>query len=75
MALLFYADDCLMFSPSKDRIDDVYASLQEDSNIEDDADIRKKFGIDLDCRLYGSNHLIQIYLSQRIINMIPGMYM
>ena len=32
--ILFYVDDCLMFSPSKDKIDDVYTSLQADLNIE-----------------------------------------
>ena len=29
MVPLFYFDDCLMFSHSKDKIDGVYASFQE----------------------------------------------
>ena len=50
MVLLFYVDDCLMFSPSKDKIDDVYASLQEYFNIEDDRYLNKYLVIDLDLR-------------------------
>ena len=34
MVQLFYVDGCLRFSHSKDKIDDVYASLQEDPRIE-----------------------------------------
>ena len=33
MVLLFYVDDCLMFIPSKDKVCDVYASLQADFKI------------------------------------------
>ena len=33
MVLLFYIDDFLMFSPSKDKIDDLYTSIQEDFKI------------------------------------------
>ena len=40
MLLLFYVDDCLMFSPSKDKIDASYASLQEDFKVEDDGDLK-----------------------------------
>ena len=36
-----------MFSPSKNRIYGVYASLQEAFNIEDDRDINKYIGIEL----------------------------
>ena len=36
MVLLFYVDDWLMFSPSKDKIDEVYASIQEYFKIEYD---------------------------------------
>ena len=38
----------IMFSPFKDRIDDVYASLQEDFNKEDDGDLNKYLVIDLE---------------------------
>ena len=41
-------NDFIMFSPFKDIIDDVYASLQEASNIEDDGDLNKYLVIDLD---------------------------
>ena len=34
MVLLFYVGDYLMFRPSKDKIDEVYASFQEYFNIE-----------------------------------------
>ena len=62
-----------MFSTSKDKIDELYASLQADFKIEDDGEFNKYLGIELDRRPYGSIHLIQPYLTQRIINMIPGM--
>ena len=39
-----------MFSPSKDKIDEVYASLQSYLNIEDDGDINKYLGIELERR-------------------------
>ena len=29
MVLLFYVDDCLIISNSKDKIDDLYASIME----------------------------------------------
>ena len=70
MVLLFYVDDCLMFIPSKDKIDEVYDSLQEDFKIEDDGELNKYRGIDLDRHPYGSIHTSQTYLTQRIINMI-----
>ena len=73
MVLLFYVYDCLMFSPSKDKIDEVYASLQADFNIEDSGEINKYLGIELDRRPDGSIRLSQPYLTQININMIPGM--
>ena len=36
-----------MFSNSKDKIDEVYASLQADLKIEDDEEINKYIGIEL----------------------------
>ena len=48
MVPLFYVDDCLMFSPSKDKIEEVYASIQVYFNIEDDGELNKYIGIDLD---------------------------
>ena len=39
-----------MFSPSKDKIDEVYASLQSYLNIEDDGYINKYLGIELERR-------------------------
>ena len=73
MVLLFYIDDYLIFSPSKDKIDDVYSSLQEDFNIEDDGDIKKHLGVELYRLPDLSIHLIQPYLDQIIINRIVGM--
>ena len=68
-----FVDDYLMFSPSQDKIDDVYASLWEYYKIEDDGDLNKYLRIDLYHRPYGSIHISQPYLTQRIIKMIPGM--
>ena len=48
MVLVFYVDDCIIFSTSKDTIDDVYASLQVDSNIEYDGGLNKYIGIEFD---------------------------
>ena len=53
MVLLFYFDECLMFIPYKDKIDEVYASLQEYFKIEYDGDLNKYPGIELDRRPYG----------------------
>ena len=73
MVLLFYVDDCLMFSPSENKIYEVYASLQEYLNIEDDGELNKYLGVELDRHPYGSIHMRQPYLSQIILNMIPCM--
>ena len=54
MILLFYVDDCLLCIPSKDKIDEVYASLQKDFKIEDDGELNKYLGIDLERSPYGS---------------------
>ena len=45
MILLFYVDDFLMFSPFKDKIDEVYTYLQEYFNIQGDVEIKKYLGI------------------------------
>ena len=47
MVLMFYVDDYLVFSNSKDKIDDVYASLQEYYNPEDYGDLNKYLRIEL----------------------------
>ena len=60
-----------MFSPSKDKLDEVYASLQQDFNIDDDGEPNKYFRIDLDRLPYFSIRLSRPYLTQIIINMIP----
>ena len=73
MVLLFYIDECLMLSPSKDKIYEVYASIRAYLKIEDDIEIKKYLGIDLDLHPDGSIHLIKPHLTQRITNMIPGM--
>ena len=58
MVLLFYVDDCLMFSHSKDKIDEVHAFLQVDFKIEDYEDLNKYLGIDLD-----NQHQVSRYFS------------
>ena len=45
MVPLFYLDDFLMISPSKDKIDNFYASLQDCFNIEDDGELNKHLGM------------------------------
>ena len=62
-----------MFITSRDKIDYIYASLQAYFNIEDYRELNKYLGIELDISQDGSIHIIKSYLSQRIINMIPGM--
>ena len=57
--LLFYVDDCLMFSPSTDKIDEVYASLWSYFKIEDDGELSKYIGVELDRRPDGSIHMRQ----------------
>ena len=74
MVLLFYIDNCLIFSPYKDKIDDVCASaLRVDFKIEDYIDLKKYLRIDLYRCPDGSIHIRQPYLIQSIISMIPGM--
>ena len=62
-----------MFSLSKDKIDEVYVSLQENFNIEDYGYLNKYLGIDLDRRLDSSLYLRQPYLNEIILSMITGM--
>ena len=50
IVLIFYVDSRLIFIPIKDKIDEVYASLQAYFNIEDDGDINKYLGIELERR-------------------------
>ena len=57
MVVLFYVDDYLMFSLSKGKIDEVYASLQADFNIEDNGELNKYVEIYLDRCLDGSIHM------------------
>ena len=45
-----------MFSPFKDKIDELYASIQADFNIEDDGDIKKYLEIYLYHQPDGSIH-------------------
>ena len=73
MVLLFYVDDCLIFNISKDKIDEVYSSLQAYLKIENDGGLNKYLRIDLDRRPDGSILMRQPYLTQRIINMLPVM--
>ena len=74
MVLQFYAGEWLMFSPYKEKIDEVYASLQEYFKIEDDGELNNYIGIEMERRLYGSIHLRQPYLTQIIINMFLVIY-
>ena len=73
MFLLFYVDECLIFSPYKDEIDELYASLKAYLKIEYDGELSKYLGIDLDHHLDGSIHIRQSYITQRIPNIIPVM--
>ena len=73
MVLLFCVDHFVTFSLSNDKIEGFYASLQTEFKIEDDGELKKHLGIQLDHRPDGSIHLRKPYLTQRIINMIPGM--
>ena len=47
MVLIFYVYGFLLFSPYKDKLDDMYASLWVYFNIEDDRDLNKYLGIDM----------------------------
>ena len=74
MFLLFYVDGCLIFISSKGKMVELYASLQLYLKIEDDRELNKYLGIELYRLPDGSINLSQTYLTQRIINIIPGMY-
>ena len=73
IVLIFYVDDLLIFFPYKYKIDDISISLQVDFKIEDYVDPRKYIGTELDRHHYGSINLRRPYITQSIINMIPGM--
>ena len=62
-----------MFSPSKDKMYEVYASLQAYFKIKDYGKLKMYIGIELYLYPDGSIHLRQTYLTQIIINMIPDM--
>ena len=61
-----------MLGPYKDKIEEVYASLQTEFKTKGNGNLNKYLGIELDHRSDGSIHLRRPYLTQRIINMIPG---
>ena len=73
MVLLFSVDGFLIFSPSKDKFDGVYASLKEDFKIEDYGVLKNLIGIYLDHCPYGSIYISNHYITQSIVNMIPVM--
>ena len=62
-----------MFSTSKDKIDEVYSILQEYFKIEYDGYVNKYLEIEVDRLPDGSIHIRQPYLTQSILNIIPGM--
>ena len=66
-------DAFLIFIPFKDKIDNVYVYLQAYFRIEYYGDLNKYRGIELDFRPYGSIHIRQTYLAQRIMHMITVM--
>ena len=62
-----------MLGHSKDKIDEVYASLQEYFKIENDGDINKYLGMELNHCPDLSIHLRQPYPTQIFLNIILGM--
>ena len=62
-----------MFSNYKDKIDAVYAYIKTDFKIEDDEELNKYIGIDLGHIPDASIHILNLFLAQWIINLIPGM--
>ena len=74
MLPIFCVDNCLISSPSEDKIDKLYASIQEIFKKEDDRDLNKYPGIELERHSDGSIYLRQPSQTQIILNMIPGMY-
>ena len=67
MVLLFYADYCLISIPFKDKIDEVYDSLQAYFKIVDYGELNKYLGMKLDLRPYGTIYLRQPYLPKIIL--------
>ena len=56
LVLLFFVDDCLIFSSYKYKIGEAHASLQAYFKIEDDVELNNYIGIDLDHRPDSSIH-------------------
>ena len=73
MVLIFYVDYCLICSPSKDKIDEVYAYLQAYLKIEYGVNIKNYLGIEMYHRPDVSIHMRQPYITQIFPNMITSM--
>ena len=63
IVLLFYVNNCLMFSPYMDKFDCFYASLQVDFKIEYFLELNTYLGIYLDRYPDGSIYLRQHYIT------------
>ena len=71
--ILLYADNSLTCSTSKDTIGTVNSSLNNQLKIEDESEVYKYIGIDLDHLHDGTIYLHQPLLTQITIYLIPGM--
>ena len=63
----------LLFSTSKASIHKACESLNTEFKIEDEGELSKYLGIEINRQSYGSIHLRHPYLIQRIISSIPGL--
>ena len=70
--ILIYVDDCIIFSRTKEGLDETISSIKKNFDITEEGDIEEYLGIQIDHES-GFMRMSQPNLINRIINAIPGM--
>ena len=68
IVLVVYVDDCLMFTPKKERADALVKELEKRFTIEDEGDITNYLGINITTPEPNTIEMVQPALTERIIN-------
>ena len=70
--ILIYVDDCIIFSRTKEGLDETISSIKKNFDITEEGDIEEYLGIQIDHES-GFMRMSQPNLINRIIKAIPGM--
>ena len=68
IVLVVYVDDCLIFTPKKERADALVKELEKRFTIEDEGDITNYLGINITTPEPNTIEMVQPALTERIIN-------